>query len=169
MPSRRTDRQRAGGWMEEAHMMPAVLRQHHGEAALRRAGHPNTQTHTYDQQLDGGRHHARCGIAHTNPFVDRTDGATSSMLASSARLFRGALPRCTPRLRAPRPAALASASAKAMASSGEKISFGAASVPGYVWGTPGQPGVVLLQEWWGINDQARLSLSPWTVCCAAHC
>ena len=48
-----------------------------------------------------------------------------------------------------------------MSSSGEKVSFGAASVPGYVWGTPGQPGVVLLQEWWGINEQARLG------CCAA--
>ena len=37
----------------------------------------------------------------------------------------------------------------------EKVSFGDA-VPGYVWGQPGQPGVVVIQEWWGVNEQVRL-------------
>jgi carboxymethylenebutenolidase len=39
-------------------------------------------------------------------------------------------------------------------SSGERTTFGE-GVPAYVWGTPGQPGVVLLQEWWGVNEQVK--------------
>ncbi|KAK3260289.1 hypothetical protein CYMTET_30746 [Cymbomonas tetramitiformis] len=38
-------------------------------------------------------------------------------------------------------------SAKAM----EKVSFGD-SLPGYIVGPKGAPGVLLLQEWWGVND-----------------
>lgn len=35
-----------------------------------------------------------------------------------------------------------------------KVSFGA-DVPGYVGGEKGRPGVVVLQEWWGVNDQVK--------------
>jgi carboxymethylenebutenolidase len=34
----------------------------------------------------------------------------------------------------------------------EKISFGAAGLPGYIVGPADAPGVVVLQEWWGITD-----------------
>lgn len=37
----------------------------------------------------------------------------------------------------------------------EKISFGAEALPGYVFGTPGSPGVIMVQEWWGVNEQVR--------------
>jgi hypothetical protein len=48
---------------------------------------------------------------------------------------------------------------RSMAAVCEKVSFGD-SVPGYVWGTPGQPGVVVIQEWWGVNEQVRLPDKP---------
>ena len=46
-----------------------------------------------------------------------------------------------------------------MASSGdaEKVSFGADALPGYVFGPVGAPGVIMLQEWWGVNAQVRRS------------
>jgi len=34
----------------------------------------------------------------------------------------------------------------------EKISFGSANLPGYIVGPADAPGVILLQEWWGITD-----------------
>ena len=48
----------------------------------------------------------------------------------------------------------------------EKVSFGDA-VPGYVWGQPGQPGVVVIQEWWGVNEQVRLPERELTVTASA--
>lgn len=34
----------------------------------------------------------------------------------------------------------------------QAISFGKDNLPGYVVGDEGCPGVVVLQEWWGITD-----------------
>jgi carboxymethylenebutenolidase len=36
----------------------------------------------------------------------------------------------------------------------EKITF-ADGVPGYAFGEKGRPGVVMLQEWWGVNEQVK--------------
>ena len=90
-------------------------------------------------------------------------GATSSdpsMLCSSAKLLcrvsRGqqvCRSAASPAVRVRHAAASASARSTNMAGC-QRVTFGDA-VPGYVWGTPGQPGVVLLQEWWGVNEQVR--------------
>ena len=42
---------------------------------------------------------------------------------------------------------------RAMTTSAEKISFGAEALPGYVFGAKGAPGVIMVQEWWGVNEQ----------------
>ena len=36
----------------------------------------------------------------------------------------------------------------------EKITFGD-NLPGYVAGGPQNPGVVVIQEWWGVTDQIK--------------
>mmetsp|Transcript_11725 Transcript_11725/g.25033 ORF Transcript_11725/g.25033 Transcript_11725/m.25033 type:complete len:236 (+) Transcript_11725:103-810(+) len=38
--------------------------------------------------------------------------------------------------------------------SAEKVEFGA-GLPGYVFGEKGKPGIVVLQEWWGITDEVK--------------
>jgi carboxymethylenebutenolidase len=37
----------------------------------------------------------------------------------------------------------------------EKVSFGPAGLPGYVIGPKGAPGIIVLQEWWGVNDSIK--------------
>ena len=39
----------------------------------------------------------------------------------------------------------------------EKITFGGEKkIPGYVLGPKGSPAVIVLQEWWGINEEIKV-------------
>ena len=38
----------------------------------------------------------------------------------------------------------------------ERVTFGSESLPGFVVGPKGAPGVIVLQEWWGITDEVKL-------------
>lgn len=69
----------------------------------------------------------------------------------------------------PRTHAAARMAALAPEGDGEPVTFGSPACPGLLFGVQGQPGVILLQEWWGVNEQAlhtqrkcfsRVSLSP---------
>ena len=37
----------------------------------------------------------------------------------------------------------------------EKVTFGDASIPGYECGDKSAPAVVILQEWWGVNETIK--------------
>jgi len=37
----------------------------------------------------------------------------------------------------------------------EKVTFGRSGVPGYECGDKGAPGVIVLQEWWGVTENIK--------------
>ena len=37
----------------------------------------------------------------------------------------------------------------------EKIAFGSKNLQGYAGGSKGKPGVVVLQEWWGVTEEIK--------------
>ncbi len=73
-----------------------------------------------------------------------------------SRPLRACLPRAPRGVRARSFVAQATTAAGTMSSEGgERTTFGQDAVPCYVFGTKGAPGVVMLQEWWGVNAQVR--------------
>lgn len=55
----------------------------------------------------------------------------------------------------PRTHAAARMAALAPEGDGEPVTFRSPACPGLLFGVQGQPGVILLQEWLGVNEQAR--------------
>ena len=37
----------------------------------------------------------------------------------------------------------------------EKVSFGEGAIPGYECGSKTAPGVIVLQEWWGVTENIK--------------
>lgn len=70
-----------------------------------------------------------------------------SRLSSSARRSHAAL---RGKLKPPRPHLF-----RVRASAMEKVTFGDAAVPGYECGEKTAPGVIVLQEWWGVTENIK--------------
>lgn len=90
---------------------------------------------------------ARATSRHRMPVSVLLTRTAPSRLSSSARRAHAAL---RGKLKPPRPHLF-----RVRASAMEKVTFGDAAVPGYECGEKTAPGVIVLQEWWGVTENIK--------------